>query len=69
MVHTVIIPSQELISFSIPKDYIGKEIEIIAFARGEGMHAEKSPEKKARFTVFHVDNPNYKFDRDEANER
>jgi hypothetical protein len=31
MIRTVIIPDQETISISLPKSYIGKQVEVIAF--------------------------------------
>ena len=68
MVRTIVIPDKQSISFDIPNHYIGKQIEVIVFAKDEGI-AKTEPFKKALFTVLHVDAVNYKFNRDEANER
>jgi hypothetical protein len=68
IVRTVIIPDKEVASIPIPKEYIGKEVEIIAFAKDEGFVMDEKPRKKT-FTVFNVSAERYKFDRDEANER
>jgi len=69
MIRIIITPDRQTISFDIPKDYVGKEIEVIAFAIDEGITKEKPPRKKASFTALHVDTKDYKFNRDEANER
>ena len=69
MIHTTITPNKQTISFDIPKDYVGKQIEVIAFAKGEGFTKEQPAKKKVSFTVLHVDAKDYKFNRDEVNER
>lgn len=69
MIRTVIIPNKQTISFDIPKDYIGKQIEVIAFAQDEGITKEKPAKKKVTFTALSIDTRGYKFNRDEANER
>ncbi|HCN82137.1 MAG TPA: hypothetical protein DIT07_00735 [Sphingobacteriaceae bacterium] len=69
MIRTLVTPDKQSISFDIPKDYVGKQIEVIAFAKDEGISKEQSANKKVSFTVLHVDAKDYKFNRDEANER
>jgi hypothetical protein len=69
MIRTIITPSKESISFDIPKDYVGKQIEVIAFAKDEGLTKDQSGKKQVSFTILHVNNKDYKFNRDEANER
>lgn len=69
MIRTIITPNNQTISFNIPKDYIGKEIEVIAFPKDEGISKEKPPKKKVTFTALSIDTRGYKFNRDEANER
>lgn len=69
MIRTQIIPETEEVSFQIPENYIGKVLEIIAFTKDEGLSEEPSVKKEARFTVLHTDVKDYKFNRDEANER
>lgn len=56
------------ISLAIPKNYIGKEMEIIAFAK-DGIKLSPAIKKQVSFIVLHAENKNYKFDRDEANQR
>lgn len=69
MIHTIIIPNKQTISFDIPKEYVGKPIEVIAFARGEGIAKEKPSLKNVTFTALSIETRGYKFNRDEANER
>jgi hypothetical protein len=69
MIRTIVTPQQQTISFTIPKDYVGKEIEVIAFAKGEGISKEQPAKKKVTFTALSIDTKGYKFNRDEANER
>lgn len=69
MIRTVIVPNKQTISFDIPKDYIGKQIEVIAFAKDEGITKEKATKKKVTFAALSIDTRGYKFNRDEANAR
>ncbi len=68
MIRTIVKTNNNTLSFSIPDKYIGKELEVIAFTRDEGFE-ESNTKKKVSFTVLHTDIKNYKFSRDEANER
>ncbi|MEO6850922.1 MAG: hypothetical protein ABI203_01385 [Mucilaginibacter sp.] len=69
MIRTVIIPDSDTVSISVPKDYIGKVLEIIAFTKDEGMDSNIVSKKEASFTILHTNVKDYKFNRDEANER
>lgn len=71
MVRTTIIPNDTTvnISFSVPENYIGKEMEIIAFTKREGLDTQEQPIKKASFDAISIQTKSFKFDRDEANER
>ncbi len=69
MIRTSIRPDKQTISFDIPEDYVGKQIEVIAFANDEGINKGMFVKKKVLFTVLHVDRKDYKFNREEANER
>ena len=69
MIHTTVIPNKQTISFDIPKDYVGKQIEVIAFAKGEGITKEQPEKKNVTFNALSIDTRGYKFNRDEANER
>lgn len=69
MVRTIITPDKQTISFDIPKDYIGRQIEVIAFATDEEHTKEPTSKKKVSFNALAIDTRGYKFNRDEANER
>lgn len=69
MIRTIIVPNKQTISFDIPKDYVGRQIEVIAFAQDEGIFNDKPEKKKVTFTALSIDTRGYKFNRDEANER
>ncbi len=72
MVRTLITPISETISFKVPKQYIGKEIQIIAYEAdevtivNEGVAGKK---KEVSFNAIQLDTLNHKFNREEANER
>ncbi|MBN8719358.1 MAG: hypothetical protein J0H85_07940 [Sediminibacterium magnilacihabitans] len=69
MIRTIVTPHQKTISFTIPNDYIGKEIEVIVFAKSEGIIKEQPAKRKVTFDALSIDTRGYKFNRDEANER
>lgn len=54
---------------TLPDDFLGKQIEVIAFVIEE---AVQTPKERVSFTVLDVPEAlkmNYRFSRDEANER
>jgi len=69
MIRTVIIPDSSTISISVPDDYIGKVLEVIAFTKEEGLYKGAHTQKKTSFTILHTNLKDFKFNRDEANER
>jgi hypothetical protein len=69
MIRTIIVPKEQTISLCLPEAYIGKQIEIIAFAQNEGSLVPQSMPKSREFTVLKVGEESYTFNRDEANER
>ena len=70
MIRTTVRPNDQIVSFNIPKDYVGKEIEIIAFTKEEAIITEdKTGKKKVTFDAGLIDTKGFNFDRDEANER
>ncbi len=71
MIHTKIIPDDTLVnlSFYVPKEYIGKEVDVIAFTQNEGLQSIEVSKKQVSFTALSIDTKDFKFNRDEANER
>jgi hypothetical protein len=70
MIRTVITPVNNTLSFNIPDKYIGKKIEIIAFAVDEAsedvIYATKNHKN---FSAIKINTIGFKFNRDQANER
>lgn len=70
MIRTVIRPNKNRVSFNIPDKYIGKKMEVIAFAIDEPsedvIYAVKN---RKSFSAASINTRGFKFDRDEANER
>lgn len=69
MIRTILIPDTQTVTFNVPKEYIGKEVEVIAFAKNEGIDNKESTGKQVSFNALSIDTKNFKFNRNEANER
>jgi len=69
MIRTILIPDTQIVTFNIPEDYIGKEVEVIAFAKNEGIDTKELSKKQVSFDAVSIDTKNFRFDRNEANER
>jgi len=64
--------SEEDLAVQLPKEYLNKKVEVIAFQIGEDdLSIKKQNAKKAIefFKTIQVDMSDFKFDRDEANAR
>jgi len=68
MIRQTIISNTENITFTIPLEYIGKELEVIAFAKNE-VNENNVSIKQATFNALSLKTKGFKFDRDIANER
>jgi len=85
MIRTIITPDTDKFNLilSVPENYIGKELEVIAFAKDEGIEKRSASKERVSFTVLHTerasakdvfkalkfDTRGFKFNRDEANSR
>ena len=69
MIRTTIIPHSKTIQFDVPVNYIGKELEIIAFEKGEGIKQEREVSKEVSFKTLSIDTKAFSFNREEVNER
>jgi hypothetical protein len=70
MIRTVIIPENNTLSFNIPDKYIGKKMEIIAFAVDEPSEdIIYSGRSHKSFSAIRLNTKGYKFNRQQANER
>jgi hypothetical protein len=69
MVRTTLTSNTQTVFFDIPNDYVGKELEVIVFAKNEGVQNVELKNKHTSFSAVSLDTQNFKFDRTEANER
>jgi hypothetical protein len=67
MLRTKVTPDQSnyQLSLILPADYVGKELEIIVFAKDEGVRAKPVSRKKVSFTVLKTKGKPFKFNREE----
>lgn len=69
MIRTILTADRNDLMLNLPDDFLGKEIEVIAFVIQKTV---QKPKKKVSFTVLNVPDEariNYRFNREEANER
>lgn len=69
MIRTIITAEDKTLTLSLPDNFLGKQIEVIAFVIEDALQKSKA---KVSFTVLKVPNElkiNYRFNREEANER
>ena len=69
MIRTILIPDTQTISFNVPEEYIGKEVEVIAFTKNQGEQKKEAANKAVPFNAISIDTKGYTFNREEANER
>ena len=71
MYRQIIIPKDTQLLLQIPSDFVGKQVEIIAFELGKEeniIEIKNTPQKIEKiFDRFRIDMRNFKFDRNEAN--
>lgn len=69
MIRTIVTAEDSHLTLTLPDNFLGKQIEIIAFVVEEAI---QKPRKKVSFTVLDAPDElkiNYRFNRDEANGR
>jgi hypothetical protein len=70
MIRTILTAKEQVLQLVLPQAWIGKAIEVIAFAMEEApVTSEVKPIGQRDITVIDVDGTNYRFDRDELHER
>ena len=69
MIRTVVTSDKNSVVLPLPDNYVGKQIEIIAFALDEPVKQTQRISAKKVFTSLKFNTSGYKFNRDEANER
>lgn len=68
MIRTVLTADKQILSFSIPANYLGKQVEVIAFTIDEPLKTSRNLINRT-FTTIKVNAIDFKFNRDELNER
>lgn len=69
MIRTIIKATKNTIRLTLPNNFVGKQVEVIAFTIDEPIKHSKKPAAKEVFKALKLDTRGYKFDRDEANSR
>ena len=69
MIRTVFTANKNTLTLPLPDNYIGKQIEVIAFMIDEGKETTQNKKKEVSFNAVKLDTRGFKFNRDEANER
>ncbi len=69
MIRTIIIPETQTIFFDVPQEYIGNEVEVIAFSKNDYLNTTTPTPKKVSFEALALNTHGFKFDRNKANER
>ena len=69
MIRKILKVNSDTVSIAVPKDYLGKMLEIIAFTKDEELNKDGLQYGSATFNALSLDTKGFKFNRDEANER
>lgn len=70
MIRKVITVENEILTLSLPNDFVGKKVEVLAFVIDDVLEiVKKKIIKKKKFTVIKVSNKDYVFNRDELYDR
>lgn len=64
MIRTIITPEDQDILIRVPEDYIGKQVEVIAFTLEENINVARV-KKQASFTALKLNTIGYKFNRED----
>ena len=69
MIRQTLIANTDSITFTIPAEYVGKELEVIAFRKNEVFPNAEPASKQVSFKAISIKTTGFKFNRDAANER
>jgi hypothetical protein len=74
MFRAIITPTETKLTIDLPEELVGRKVEVIAFdiLKTEQVHLRKKPSAKeinSFYGTYQVDMTDFKFNRDEANER
>jgi len=70
MIRTITTTQKPLLTLPLPPNYVGRQIEVIAFILDSDQTKKNNKGKHIKtFGAFSLDTSHFKFDREEANER
>lgn len=69
MIRTIIKAKKNFLTIPLPNEYVGKQLEVIAFMLEDESDIPLSDKKNASFEAISLDTRGFRFNRDEANER
>ena len=67
-IREIVVPENNKIELTIPDNFIGKKIEVLAFELDEKQKTSRGRKKKS-LNAIKLDLTGFKFNREEANER
>lgn len=69
MIRTIIKAKKNYLTIQLPDEYIGKQLEVIAFTLEDETENPVDEKRHITFNAVSLDTRGFKFNRDEANER
>ena len=71
MIRKIVVPQERTYILDLPEEFVGKEVEVLAFALQEESTArpkKSTDDLEKELSGLTVHDPNFTFDRDEANQ-
>lgn len=69
MIRTIVKAKKNYLTISLPNEYVGKQLEVIAFMLEDEPNIPAKEKKQATFNAVSLDTRGYIFNREGANER
>lgn len=69
MVRTILKVDQTELTLSLPQEFVGKQIEVLAFVIDETAQGPSTPRSSRTFKALQLDTKGFTFNREEAHER
>jgi len=69
MIRTIVTVDNNNLTLVLPDDYLGKQIEVIAFVIDEAKEKVENSGRSKTFNAIRLDTRGFKFNREEANAR
>ena len=69
MIRTILKAKKNYLTIPLPNEYVGKQLEVIAFMLEDEPETSKKQKHQVTFDSVSIDTRGFKFNREEANER